>query len=1319
MKKRLQKISILWVVLLVCGMSQASFAAEDDTLHLEEKQGQLDKEKTPEIKDATPNNETSDSSSVLNDEKAIDGLSGSLEENGTEKQTEKPNNLKVNLLPFAKNASKDKLTFSWQNATAALQSAFMITVYLRNDATEAVYQSNWIASSEQTSVHLPDLGNSLLANELYYWSVSVQYKDGTQAISDRVPFVTAVDTQWEGTDFSWTSESSVANLMRTKVSREENVEKAMLTITALDTEAAKRNVFNVYVNGVEIGVGPTRRNGQSLFYNTYDITDELTLSENIIGLYNYSQAVNSGALMQITYYYPDGTKKVVYNSARDVNQTQIKKMDEIIYGSSNQSIGTAYYTELAQNADTTKYPYQWSEVTDYDNNPWSKASLSAMNAHYRLTPSITDNTLRRFVTPASVIKNGDGSYTVAFAKEIVGDLQLTASAPTKTAIRITLGEQLQNGVAKYRMNTGNVYDETWLFQGTNVTFAGYSQKGFRYATIYNYPGELTTDKVQGIEMSIPYDETKSSFSSDDDLLNSIYAMSKYSYREVHDGLVADSVTRERRAYEGDNLVYQALSYTLSDDYLSARNTWDYLIENPTQYTEYRLMSAVGVYEDYLHTKDTIYVQEKYDKLKNLMNAVIYDPNQNLVYSNGTIDLVDWPRTELPNYDIANTKYKSEVNAVSYKAYFAMSQLAAIIGNPTDAQNYLNQANAIKESMIEKLYNSTKKSFSDGLTATGSLQANCSVQNDYVALAFGIYSGEKMADDLASNIEKAGKQASGSIYMAYFFYKGLYDTGHGAIATQLLEQRNNKEIRSYFSVLNNLDATIAPEAWSVSSKPNMTFSHVWGTGGGIALIKGIFGVEPTDSAFSKYNLTLNTDSVASASMSMPTLKGSIMASFIKSPDSLTIETTVPNGCEATVELPKLFDISTVFVDGQPASSSEKESTKLVIGGGSHTIQVMPSITLSGTSSEGSSLDPVFDQASFGQYAKNDIQTITTNLGTNLSSLGNLETATYSKGKATWSSYVSQGAVALNSDNTPIAAIRYRLTGELANQYDLYYRTFSSRSGWLGWAKNDAPAGFYISNVTITSIQLKLIKKGETFETGDIPPIFEGGKSAPTTLAVRRSNSYYFKYNLLGGEADKVIGYGKPQDTILVGDWDGDGVDTLAVRRGNLYYIKNTIAGGEADKVVGYGRPTDEVLVGDWDGDGVDTLAVRRGNLYYIKNTIAGGEADEVIAYGRPKDIVLVGDWDGDERDTLTVRRGNLYYIKNSIAGGEADKVVGYGRPTDEVLVGDWDGDTQDTLATRRKNIYYIKNSLSGGQADTVLAYGKPNDIVFAGTWVSNN
>ena len=153
--------------------------------------------------------------------------------------------------------------------------------------------------------------------------------------------------------------------------------------------------------------------------------------------------------------------------------------------------------------------------------------------------------------------------------------------------------------------------------------------------------------------------------------------------------------------------------------------------------------------------------------------------------------------------------------------------------------------------------------------------------------------------------------------------------------------------------------------------------------------------------------------------------------------------------------------------------------------------------------------------------------------------------------------------------------------------------------------------------------------QSFEKGTV----SGGEEvriAPDTLAVRRDNVYYFKYSISGGEADQVVGYGRPGDQVLVGDWNGDWQDTLCVRRDNLYYIQNSFHGGEADVVVAYGKPGDTVLAGDWDGDGVDTLCVRRDNLYYIKNSLSGGEADAVLAYGKASDTVYVGNWQGADR-----------------------------------------------------------------------------------------
>ena len=186
-----------------------------------------------------------------------------------------------------------------------------------------------------------------------------------------------------------------------------------------------------------------------------------------------------------------------------------------------------------------------------------------------------------------------------------------------------------------------------------------------------------------------------------------------------------------------------------------------------------------------------------------------------------------------------------------------------------------------------------------------------------------------------------------------------------------------------------------------------------------------------------------------------------------------------------------------------------------------------------------------------------------------------------------------------------------------------------------------------------------------------------------------------------------------DTVLYGDWDGDGVQTPAVRTAgtNVFSLADD-PGSTSTREVAYGKAGEPVYVGDWDGDGTDTLGIRRGNSFHLKNTIAGGDADIVTDYGKASDQVHIGDWNGDGTDTPGVRRGNVFHLKDDFAGGDADIVTAYGRPNDTVLIGDWDRDGVDTPTIRRGAEYHVANSFAGGNADVVFTAGGKKDAAYA-------
>lgn len=78
---------------------------------------------------------------------------------------------------------------------------------------------------------------------------------------------------------------------------------------------------------------------------------------------------------------------------------------------------------------------------------------------------------------------------------------------------------------------------------------------------------------------------------------------------------------------------------------------------------------------------------------------------------------------------------------------------------------------------------------------------------------------------------------------------------------------------------------------------------------------------------------------------------------------------------------------------------------------------------------------------------------------------------------WSGAVSDGA-ALNSKNDGLVlkAVRLALTGDLSKAYDVWYRCFDSKKGWLGWACNGSDAGATISGSFLKAVEVRIISKG---------------------------------------------------------------------------------------------------------------------------------------------------------------------------------------------------------------------------------------------------
>ena len=104
---------------------------------------------------------------------------------------------------------------------------------------------------------------------------------------------------------------------------------------------------------------------------------------------------------------------------------------------------------------------------------------------------------------------------------------------------------------------------------------------------------------------------------------------------------------------------------------------------------------------------------------------------------------------------------------------------------------------------------------------------------------------------------------------------------------------------------------------------------------------------------------------------------------------------------------------------------------------------------------------------------------------------------------------------------VEAVRLRLTGSLAKDYDVYYRVHASNIGWMAWAKDGEEAGTTGMSCSLEAVQIKLIKKGASHpDTSGYPHL-----EIPTVTYSAQVKGAWQNY-VPAGEVSGTTGQGIP-------------------------------------------------------------------------------------------------------------------------------------------------------------------------------------------------
>ena len=90
---------------------------------------------------------------------------------------------------------------------------------------------------------------------------------------------------------------------------------------------------------------------------------------------------------------------------------------------------------------------------------------------------------------------------------------------------------------------------------------------------------------------------------------------------------------------------------------------------------------------------------------------------------------------------------------------------------------------------------------------------------------------------------------------------------------------------------------------------------------------------------------------------------------------------------------------------------------------------------------------------------------------------------------------------SSSTNRIEAVQIKLTGEIANYYDIYYKCHVESVGWLGWAKNGENAGTESQSRRIEAMRIAIVRKGSAAPSEDVSLLaYYGAASVEYSLYV---------------------------------------------------------------------------------------------------------------------------------------------------------------------------------------------------------------------------
>ena len=522
---------------------------------------------------------------------------------------------------------------------------------------------------------------------------------------------------------------------------------------------------------------------------------------------------------------------------------------------------------------TTFEDKEWIDETgktsDISATQWLNAGYSNFN-----DPLQPPSQFKLPVTPQQAANKqvNDNSILVDFGKETFGFIKLHG-LKGKGNLTIYYGESKEEALSK----EGAVTLDRLTIDNPSAKDSVMSlSKAFRYVNI------VREGNVSFADVSMLYEyadiKDKGSFTCNDEEINKIYDIAKYTLHLSTREFFIDGIKRDRWVWSGDAYQSYLMNYYLMNDNRTVTSTM-YALRGKDPVTghintimDYTFYWFLGIYDYYLYSGDKSFIQQNYDRMKSLMDYVLGRRNKNGLLEGlpGDWIFIDWA---------AGLSKKGEVSfeqLLFARSLETMALCADIVNDKQGVLQYKTLAADLRKKLFSIYWNQQKQALVHS-RVEGKQTENVTRYSNMFAIFFDYFNEQQKQAVKKSVLLNNKIQKITTPYMRFYELEALCAMGEQNYVL--------KEMKDYWGGMLKLGATSFWEEYNPEKKGTEHYAmygrefgkslcHAWGASPIYLLGKYYLGVKPTSAGYATYVVEPNLGGLQWMQGKVPTPNGEI-------------------------------------------------------------------------------------------------------------------------------------------------------------------------------------------------------------------------------------------------------------------------------------------------------------------------------------------------------------------------------------------------------------------------------------------------------------